>query len=63
MVKWYEPKNNKDILHYMIVYGVLVFSWVPMMNFFNNEVSLTAFGGLLLFYATDKVAHYTLKVD
>ena len=61
--KWLAPKNAKDVLHYVIVFGVLAYAWVPLMNAAGSDINVTLALGFGVFYLTDKVAHATLRVD
>jgi hypothetical protein len=47
----------KDLLHYGVVYGSLLLTWVPLMTYFKNDVTYTAVGGLIVFVVADKIAH------
>jgi hypothetical protein len=47
----------RDALHYAAVYGVLLYSWIPVMNYFKGDIYMTAFVGAWIFIITDKVAH------
>jgi hypothetical protein len=51
-----------DAAHYVLVYGALLISWVPLMNHFNGDVAYTAAAGLVVFVVADKIAHKLLKV-
>lgn len=49
--------KNKEILHYVVVYGALLATWVPMMGFFDNNVYLTSIFGFFIFVGADQLAH------
>ena len=55
--RWLRPKSTMDILHYLIVGGVLILSWIPLMDLFGSNVTLTSLVWLALFYVTDKFTH------
>jgi hypothetical protein len=46
-----------DLLHYGVVFGALLISWVPVMNATNNNIVTTSLivGGI--FVIVDKFAH------
>lgn len=48
---------GKELLHYVVVYGALLASWVPLMDYFGGNVNYTAGAGLAVFIAADLVAH------
>ena len=46
-----------ELLHYAVVYGVLLYSWLPVMNYFKGDVYYTASVVFLIFFMTDQLAH------
>jgi hypothetical protein len=54
--------DTNDLLHYVAVYGVILAAWVPVMNYFNANVGLTALAVFGIFIAADKIAHSILRV-
>lgn len=46
-----------ELLHYVVVYGVLVASWLPIMNYFKDDINLTVATGLVVFIVADQLAH------
>jgi hypothetical protein len=58
-----QMKNWKnEILHYIVVYGVLLLVWLPLMNYFAQDITKTALGGFVVFILTDKTAHWIFKL-
>lgn len=47
----------KELVHYLVVYGVLLVSWVSLMDYFKGNVTSTAIAGLVVFIITDMLAH------
>lgn len=62
MAKWYEPKNRKDIAHYVFVFSILALSWVQVMTFFGNQLFPTLLIVFVIFYIADKFAHHALEI-
>jgi hypothetical protein len=60
---WLMPKNAMDAFHYIVVFFVLAYAWVPLMNATGSDLNLTLALGLVVFYIADKVAHKILNVD
>jgi ribose/xylose/arabinose/galactoside ABC-type transport system permease subunit len=60
---WLKPKNALDAVHYVVVFGVLAYAWVPLMNATGSDLNVTLLLGLAVFYIADKVAHKVLNVD
>jgi hypothetical protein len=54
--------KTNDLLHYVIVYGVLLAAWIPLMDFFGGNVAYTAVAGFAVFIVADKMAHKALGV-
>ena len=52
----------RDLMHYLFVFSILLGTWVPVMNFFHSDLMFTAATVFVLFIASDKLAHYVLKV-
>lgn len=50
----------EDWVHYIVVFGVLLLAWVPVMNFFGGSVLPTAITTFLLFVGVDKIMHEVL---
>jgi hypothetical protein len=52
-------KTNKglELLHYVVVYGVLLLSWVPVMDYFKQELIPTALTVGVIFILADQLAH------
>ena len=54
--------NPKDLAHYVILYSILLASWVPVMNYFQSQVVPTALVGFIIFMVSDKLLHKLLRV-
>lgn len=53
-------KSNRillDILHYAAVFAVLLIAWVPVMDFFKQELFQTSITVFIIFIISDKLAH------
>ena len=48
-------KNMKEAVYFLVVYGVILASWVPMMDYFKASVVPTAAVGLVIFVGTSKL--------
>lgn len=55
-------ENQRLVLHYVLVYAVLLGTWVPMMGFFGGNIYLTSIFGFFIFVGADMLAHKILKV-
>jgi len=53
--------NNKkiglELLHYIVVYAVILAAWIPLMEFFADNVFYTAFTVFIIFIAADQLMH------
>jgi hypothetical protein len=36
--------------------------WLPLMNYFAQDITKTALGGFVVFILTDKTAHWIFKL-
>jgi hypothetical protein len=72
--KWLKPKNDKDALHYLLVFSTLSFAWLFGMSIatgrvidwrsvFTLQIGAIWTFSLAIFYIADKLAHHLLKVD
>ncbi len=57
-----SSEQQKDVLHYVLVYSALLLAWPWVMNQLQQNVYLTAGVVFLVFIAADKVMHKVLKV-
>jgi len=46
-----------DLIHYGVVFGALLISWVPVMNAANNNIVTTSLIVFGVFIVADKFAH------
>lgn len=44
--------------HYIVVYAALLFAWPQAMDYFGQDIYLTAFFVFLWFVVVDKLAHW-----
>lgn len=51
----------RDLTHYIIVFGLLSFTWVGVM-YLTNILPLVWFINFILFIIFDKIAHMLLKL-
>ena len=54
--------SKNDFLHYALVYGVLLVSWVPVMDALGGNLPLVAAVVFVLFVAADKFAHRMFRI-
>jgi hypothetical protein len=54
--------SMNDILHYIVVYGVILLAWVPVMDYWGGEVGPTAATVFVLFVVADKMAHKLFRI-
>jgi predicted permease len=55
-------KAMLEFVHYVVVFVALLLAWVPVMEFFKDDVTQTAIATFVIFIVTDKLAHkYILK--
>lgn len=47
---------GRDLLHYIMVFGLLSITWVAVM-YFTNMIALVWFINLIMFIIFDKIAH------
>lgn len=46
-----------SLIHYLIVFLVLWLSWIPIMNYFSNNLLLTSITAFLVFVISDQLVH------
>ncbi len=57
MVKIGGNKWIAELTHYVVVFAVILASWIPLMNYFQNDVGKTALSALVVFIIADQLAH------
>jgi hypothetical protein len=50
-------KPIKEWVHYILVFGVLLLTWIPAMNLMGGNVYYTSVIELMMFIGADLVAH------
>jgi len=53
-------KLYKELLHYAVVFAVILLAWVPVMDYFNDDIYLTSGAVFLIFILADQLAHKIL---
>lgn len=52
-----KPSGFKELLHYVIVFGIILVAWPQAMAFWNGDLNLTALTVFYIFVAADGLAH------
>jgi hypothetical protein len=51
------------LMHLAFILAALALTWVPMMNFFGNNVWYTLAGAYVVLFAADQAANVIFQVD
>ena len=55
-----DKKWGKELLHYIVVFGILAGSWTHIMEYFGGEIIPTVITGFVVFVVSDQLAHKLL---
>lgn len=53
--------NIPELAHYVVGAVLLLAAWVPLMEYFHNDVTMTAIAWLLWYIAIDQILHVVIK--
>lgn len=53
--------NIPELVHYILGGLALLLAWIPIMNFFNGDITKTSIAWLLWYIIIDQLLHVFIK--